>query len=35
MAEFEECHLEWSWILVGASGGGGDEIVNLSKRLRT
>src|SRR5580704_570636 len=23
MAEFEECRLEWSWILNGTSGGGG------------
>ena|ERR1700693_216033 len=22
MAEFKECRLEWSWILIGASGGG-------------
>jgi hypothetical protein len=32
MAEYEECRLEWSWILIGTSGGG---ILNPSKRLRT
>ena len=25
MAEFEECRLEWSWILIGTSGGGGRD----------
>jgi hypothetical protein len=25
MAEFKECCLEWSWILIGASGGGGRD----------
>ena len=24
-AEYEECHLEWSWILIGTSGGGGRD----------
>jgi hypothetical protein len=33
MAEFVECRLEWSWISIGASGGGGVEILNLFKRL--
>jgi hypothetical protein len=28
MAEFKECRLEWSWISIGASGGG-VEILNL------
>jgi hypothetical protein len=23
MAEYEECRLEWSWISIGTSGGGG------------
>ena len=32
MAEFEECRLEWSWILNGTSGGGGrnSESVQVS-----
>jgi hypothetical protein len=34
MAEFEECRLQWTWILIGTSGGG-VEILNLSERLRT
>jgi hypothetical protein len=25
MAELEECRLEWSWILIGTSGGGGRD----------
>ena len=25
MAEFEECRLEWSWILIGTLGGGGRD----------
>jgi hypothetical protein len=25
MAEFEECSLEWTWILIGRSGGGGRD----------
>jgi hypothetical protein len=35
MAEFEECRLEWSWILIGASQAVGVEILNLFKHLRT
>src|SRR5271165_3039808 len=25
MAEFEECRLEWTWIFIGTSGGGGRD----------
>ena len=25
MAELEPCRLEWSWILIGTSGGGGED----------
>jgi hypothetical protein len=25
MAEYEECRLEWTWILIGTSGGGGRD----------
>ena len=34
MAEFKECRLEWSWILIGHQAVG-VEILNLFKRLRT
>jgi hypothetical protein len=30
IAEYEECRLEWTWILIGTSGGG-VEILNLSE----
>jgi hypothetical protein len=35
MAEFKECRLKWSWILIGASGGGGrdSESVQASKNV--
>jgi hypothetical protein len=29
MAEFEECRLEWSWILIGTSGGGGRDFESV------
>jgi hypothetical protein len=34
MAEFKECRLEWSWILIRHQAVG-VEILNLFKRLRT
>ena len=34
MAELGVCRLEWSWILIGTSGGG-EKILNLCKHLRT
>jgi hypothetical protein len=29
MAELEECRLEWSWILIGTSGGGGRDFESV------
>jgi hypothetical protein len=29
MAEFEECRLEWSWILIGTSDGGGRDFESV------
>ena len=34
MDEFKQCALEWSWILTGASSGGGRDSES-AKRLRT
>ena len=36
MAEFKECRLKWSWILIGASGGGGrdsESVQALERKL--
>jgi hypothetical protein len=32
MAEYEECRLEWSWILIGTSGGGGRDCESVQER---
>ena len=29
MAELEQCRLEWSWILIGRSGGGGEDFESV------
>jgi hypothetical protein len=29
LPEFEECRLEWSWILIGTSGGGGRDFESV------